>query len=218
MFNPILFDFDGTLADTAQCAVISAQAAFTDMQLEPPSETAIIHSMGVPIERSFHDFGAVHFSDAQFAELLASFRKHYAQQAEQSIRLFDGTRALLSALKTAGKITAIISSKKTDILVKNAQFLGIAEDFDLILGSDKVSAYKPDPAGIIEALAILKLPKTYAIYIGDAVTDIEMAKNAGITACAVTWGAHQPAQFSDYNPDYIIDDFKNLQSLLLTGH
>ena len=71
--HTILFDFDGTLADSASCAIIATQQAFRDHQLPVPPDTAIVQQMGIPIERCFRTLGATALDDATFATLLATF-------------------------------------------------------------------------------------------------------------------------------------------------
>lgn len=108
----ILFDFDGTLADSAQCAILATRQAFRDHHLPAPADAAIVQQMGIPIERCFRTLGATALDDDAFAALLATFRQHYAAAAESHIRLYPGIAALLAALKAQQRQTGIVSSKK----------------------------------------------------------------------------------------------------------
>ena len=110
--NIILFDFDGTLADSAQCAILATRQAFRDHHLPAPADAAIVQQMGIPIERCFRTLGATALDDDAFAALLATFRQHYAVAAENHIRLYPGIAALLAALKAQQRQTGIVSSKK----------------------------------------------------------------------------------------------------------
>jgi len=67
--NIILFDFDGTLADSAQCAILATRQAFRDHHLPAPADAAIVQQMGIPIERCFRTLGATDLDDAAFAAL-----------------------------------------------------------------------------------------------------------------------------------------------------
>ena len=75
-YRIILFDFDGTLADSAQCSILATQAAFTAQHLPVPDAAAIVHSMGIPIETAFRSLGAAALDNAAYAALLADFRRH----------------------------------------------------------------------------------------------------------------------------------------------
>ena len=151
----ILFDFDGTLADSAACAILATRQAFRDHHLPAPADATIIQQMGIPIERCFRTLGAADLDDAAFAALLATFRQHYAAAAESHIRLYPGIAALLAALKAQGRQTGIVSSKKSAILRANGEQLGISAQIDVYIGSDTVQHYKPHPEGIQLALAAL---------------------------------------------------------------
>ena len=97
--HTILFDFDGTLADSAQSAILATRQAFRDHHLPAPADAAIVQQMGIPIERCFRTLGATALDDDAFAALLATFRQHYAAAADSHIRLYPGIAALLAALK-----------------------------------------------------------------------------------------------------------------------
>ena len=144
--HTILFDFDGTLADSASCAIIATQQAFRDHQLPVPPAAAIVQQMGIPIERCFRTLGATALDDATFATLLATFRQHYAAAANTHIRLYPGIAGLLAALRAQGRQTGIISSKKGAILRANCDALGISVQIDVFIGSNDVAHYKPHPA------------------------------------------------------------------------
>ena len=139
----ILFDFNGTLADSAQCAILATRQAFRDHHLPAPADAAIVQQMGIPIERCFRTLGATALDDDAFAALLATFRQHYAVAAESHIRLYPGIAALLAALKAQQRQTGIVSSKKTAILRANCEQLGISAHIDVFIGSDTVQHYKP---------------------------------------------------------------------------
>lgn len=213
--NIILFDFDGTLADSVQCAILATRQAFRDHHLPAPADAAIVQQMGIPIERCFRTLGATDLDDDAFAALLATFRQHYAAAAENHIRLYPGIAALLAALKAQQRQTGIVSSKKTAILRANCEQLGISAHIDVFIGSDTVQHYKPHPEGIRLALAALDGDPAAALYIGDATTDIEIGHAAGVKTCAVTWGAHDKAALAASAPDFMVDDVAALQRLLL---
>lgn len=211
----ILFDFDGTLADSGQCAVIATQQAFREHQLPAPPAAAIVQHMGIPIERCFRSLGAADLDDIAFAALLATFRQHYAAAATSHIHLYPCIADLLAALKAQGRSCGIISSKKAAVLRDNCAQLGIAAQFDVFVGSDDVRHYKPHPEGIERALAVLACPAGRAIYVGDAVSDIAAGRAAGVQTCAVTWGAHDAAALAAATPDFLLTDVADLQRLLL---
>lgn len=218
MYDTILFDFDGTLADSSSCSVIATQQAFVAHGLAAPEAAAITDCMGIPIEVSFRQMGAEAFSEAQFTQLLTTFRELYRDHAATHITAFNGVAEMLGNLKAAQKKVAVITSKKTAVAESNIEKLGLKSMIDIIIGSDLVKQYKPHPEGIYIALQQLFTDGPYsrhAIMVGDAVTDIEMGKNAGVHTCAVTWGAHSEARLRASEPDAIAHDVATLSQLLL---
>ncbi|MFC1079391.1 HAD family hydrolase [Pasteurella multocida] len=111
-YNTILFDFDGTLADSSNCSVVATQQAFEQFALPKPTAQEIIHFMGLPIEISFRKMGAAPFTEQQFAMLLDAFRQHYRELSDTLISAFPFALECVKQLKEAGKTTAIITSKK----------------------------------------------------------------------------------------------------------
>lgn len=210
MYEYFLFDFDGTLADSSECSVIATRGAFESLGLPAPAAEQIVHFMGIPIETSFREMGAAHFSADRFSQLLTRFREIYREAGDTHISAFPGAVAFLQKLNASGKKTAIITSKKTDVAQRNAQGIGLADYIDLFVGSDAVQHYKPHPQSLEIALhqfGAESAGKHNVIMIGDATTDIMMGKSAGVATCAVTWGAHSAEQLAASQPDYLVDDF-----------
>ncbi|WP_279895547.1 HAD family hydrolase [Pasteurella multocida] len=171
-YNTILFDFDGTLADSSNCSVVATQQAFEQFALPKSTAQEIIHFMGLPIEISFRKMGAAPFTKQQFAMLLDAFRQHYRELSDTLISAFPFALECVKQLKEAGKTTAIITSKKTDVARLNAQTLGLLPYIDVVIGSDLVKEYKPHPEGIFTALHALGVTAAQlgnVIMIGDAV-------------------------------------------------
>ncbi|HDR1876087.1 TPA: HAD-IA family hydrolase [Pasteurella multocida] len=217
-YNTILFDFDGTLADSSNCSVVATQQAFEQFALPKPTAQEIIHFMGLPIEISFRKMGAAPFTEQQFAMLLDAFRQHYRELSDTLISAFPFALECVKQLKEAGKTTAIITSKKTDVARLNAQTLGLLPYIDVVIGSDLVKEYKPHPEGIftaLHALGVTVAQLSNVIMIGDAVSDIKMGQAANIDTCAVTWGAHSEQALKQASPNYLVHHFEQLTQLCL---
>lgn len=208
------FDFDGTLADSRDTAILSTQAAFHTLGLEIPEKEMIRYYMGVPIEVSFKEMAAPHhFSTEEFETLLTHFRQFYQTFEDENLRLFDGIKAVLKQLNQEKKRLFVVSSKHALPLRRNLITLGIFDYFERIIGSDQVKNYKPAPDGILELLSRNQLSTTDSIMIGDAIFDIQMGKAAGVKTCAVTWGAHEKEALKAQHPDYLVNQVSELLSL-----
>ncbi|WP_267907755.1 HAD family hydrolase [Viridibacillus soli] len=208
-----IFDFDGTLADSKQCSVMATQAAFKECGLESPSAKIIEHYMGIPIEVSFKEMAEQPFTEESFELLLQNFREHYKVLENDSLIAFPYIPEMLEQLQQANKQIFVVSSKKSDVLLRNLKTLQIDTYFKDIIGSDKVTHYKPHPAGILKLVDLYQLEKAETIMIGDAIFDLQMAKAAKVSSCGVTWGSHGRDKLLEEQPTFIFDDVQQLLSI-----
>jgi phosphoglycolate phosphatase-like HAD superfamily hydrolase len=88
--------------------------------------------------------------------------------------------------------------------------LGVAQEFDAILGGDSAAEKKPHPALLHLALEKFQITATSALMVGDGDTDIEAGKRAGVMTCGVTYGLGNKADLIAAQPDYLIDDLTTL--------
>lgn len=219
LFTHVLFDFDGTLADSACCGVEATQWAFARAGLKVPSAQRIIASMGVPIEVTFREMGADGIDEREFSELLVIFRKRYAEVADTQMKAFDGAVSLLKMLRDQGALVAVVTSKRTEVAIRNARKIGVADLVDVFVGPDMVEKCKPSPDSVhvaLESLGRSMQAKERVIVVGDSSYDIRMGKAAGVTTCAVTWGAHSCEELSSESPDHLVHCFGELRALLST--
>lgn len=163
--------------------------------------------MGIPIEKSFNLMSSVDLNEKELKQLIRLFRENYKEVEEAHLNSYDGMLNQLETLHKKAKLF-VVSSKKTEVLKRNLKILKVDHLFLEIIRSDKVKNYKPSPDGILYILNKYNLNKTETIYIGDAIFDIQMAKNAGVSSCAVTWGSHSEENLKLENPDFIINSVK----------
>lgn len=199
-----LFDFDSTLADTRDVAVLATQQAYAAKDLTQPSREAVVSYMGVPIEVSFAKMATETLSDTELAELYTEFRAQYHEAEKLGITLFDGIADTLAALKQRGDHLYVVSSKHSVPLQRNLDQLGLGQTFEAISGSDTVSHYKPAPDGILSLLDRFDLAADESVMIGDAKYDMQMGHNAGVATAAAMWGAADPASVKAEKPTYLL--------------
>lgn len=213
-FKCVIFDFDGTLADSKECSVRSTQQAFSMMGFSIPSYQLIEHYMGIPIEQSFLDMSEETLDDNTLAELITTFRDFYKNNERSTLQVFPYFPGVLDALHGKEIKCFVLSSKKTDVLDRNLKQLNIRDYFEEIYGSDRVKEYKPHPYGILQILEKYNFEKNTAVMIGDATFDIEMGKSAEITTVAVTWGSHNLKELEKSSPTFIADSPSQLKEML----
>ena len=212
-YQNIIFDFDGTLADSKNCSVVATRKAFEDLKLNIPSVEMIEHYMGIPIEISFKEMAERELDEDEFELLLQTFRKHYKESENTLLEVFPNIPKMLKELVEDKRLLFVVSSKKTDVLQRNLESLEILKFFRDVIGSDKVLHYKPHPDGLLKIIDLYQLKKSDTVMIGDAIFDLQMAKAAGIDSCGVTWGSHKRDKLSEESPTHLID---NVEQLILS--
>ncbi len=212
--NSIIFDFDGTLGDSKKCGVIATKEAFKELHLTAPSNHLIEYYMGIPIEESFKKMADRKLTDIEFEELLSLFRTYYKKYEDQYLKVFPGVKEILEELRLRGLSLFVLSSKKTTVLHRNLVLLEIDSYFKEIIGSDKVSNYKPHPEGIIYLLKKYHLDSDRTLMVGDAIFDIQMGKSGKVQTCAVTWGSHDQEKLKKELPDILIDTPQSIMSFI----
>lgn len=125
--------------------------------------------------------------------------------------MFHNVFEKLAELKYNYKNLFVVSSKKSDVLVRNMQTLGINAFFMEAIGSDKVQNYKPNPDGLLYILDKYEFNKENTIYIEDAIFDIQMANSIDVPSCAVTWWSLSKESLSNEQPNYIIELINELK-------
>lgn len=214
--SALYFDLDGTLVNSAQCSVVTAQATFLKfcgMHLE---DSKIIEKMGIPIEVSFPALSDNLINDTNWNEVATYFRNEYRKNSDTHTFLYEGISDFLKNIAAQNDNIFVVTSKKTAAAENNLVTLGIRPYFREIIGSDKVEHYKPHPDPVYKARQHLSGTDHAELMIGDADTDIIMGQAAGIKTCAVTWGAHDRQRLMAAKPDYIVDTVHDLHELILS--
>lgn len=209
-----IFDFDGTLANSGQAAILATQVAFKEFNLAIPTTSQIEYYMGIPIEVSFKKMAANHvFSDQSFTDLLNVFRRQYQIAEQTNLTLFPQMKSILQQLVNNQKRLFVVSSKHSTPLQRNLVQLHIDKYFQSVVGSDQVTHFKPAPDGVLKVLNQYSLSKNNSIMIGDAVFDLQMGQAAGIHTCGVTWGAHPVSELGKQHPDYLLNTVSELLTI-----
>ncbi len=186
-YELIVFDWDGTLIDSASAIATSIQLAAGDLGLPVPTVERARHVIGLGLRdalmRAIPDV-APHDYD----HLAARFRHHFIAR-DHEMPLFDGVRELLVDLKQRGHQLAIATGKSSQGLARALQAAELNGLFAATRCADQ-TVPKPDPAMLNELLAQFGVNEDNALMIGDTAHDLMMASAAGVAAIGVTYGAH----------------------------
>src|SRR2546425_5871927 len=189
-YSLIIFDWDGTLIDSAGTIVECIQQASADLGLEVPDRERASHVIGLGLKDSLR-LAVPGLPAERYAEFVELYRRHFMAR-EDAIRLFPGIEGLLKTLSQT-RLLAIATGKSRRGLERALRASGLGSYFSASRCADETTP-KPDPAMLQEIMEELSTPVEHALMIGDTSHDMEMARGAGVDAVAGTYGAPpQPA-------------------------
>lgn len=203
----VMFDLDGTLADTGQDLADAVNHARAHFNLEPLQESLVYSHVGRGVEHllrhSLPEDSANHFQ-----EVMRVFLARYENHLLDKTVLYPGVHDILDYFRE--KRRAVVSNKIHRLTVAVLRGLGVEKQFDAILGGDSAADKKPHPALIHDVLARFKIAPTHALIVGDGDTDVEAGRRAGVLTCGVTYGLGNKEGLIAAQPDILIDDLAEL--------
>lgn len=205
----VLFDFDGTLADTIPLIVASYHHAIGTIG-EVADEIEVRSWIGRPLQPVLEER-----YPGRGAELTDTYRTWNLANHDALIRTVDGMPTLLADLHTAGVRTGVVSSKMAATVRLGLRAVGLSEAIDVVAGQEATEVHKPHPAPLLYAASTLGVAPADCAYVGDATVDVEAAQAAGMGAVAVTWGAGVRSALLAAVPDVVVDDVTGLRDVLL---
>lgn len=207
MLKWLVFDWDGTLADSASSIIRCKQDLAKKYHLSLPSPITVKSVLGKGFDLAMKTC----FPDAE-PNLLNSLKKEYHQQIASGIypvKLFEGVSEVIHALQQDGYKLAIATAKAEQELKKDPSYQALSYLFQEVCCAGNFKE-KPAPDMLDYILKKYELTPNSILMIGDTVTDLEMAKNAGVKAVAVTYGAHTKNELNAATPIGLINNIKAL--------
>lgn len=207
----IIFDLDGTLTDSAEGVIRSAQHMQKKMGLSKWADEDLKFIVGPPLIKTFTEDFQMNQEDAQRA--LGFFRERYATVGLFENKVYEGIPEMLEELKKKGKCLVVATSKKEETAVRILKHFEIDGYFDII-GGDNREIGRDTKAKVIEyVLETLGAKKEDAIMVGDRKFDVEGAHLVGIPCIAVEFGYGDRAEFEAFGADYIAETPKAVEEL-----
>jgi phosphoglycolate phosphatase len=208
----ILCDLDGTLVDSRRDIAVAFQYAWqTVVGVTPPTATAIAQHIGKPLAVMLSELGGM-LSPPLLSTFLTAYRHMYARQDASLTQPYPGVITTLEAL--SGFRLGIVTTKDQAQAELVLRRLGLTPFFQHIQGGTPGIRLKPAPDTILAALAALRCAPPHALMIGDTAADILAGRAAGTKTCAVTYGFGAREALSQCAPDYVIDTFGELVTVL----
>ena len=209
MFQAVLFDFDYTLGDSTDSIVAGFQHGLTGLGWPAPGREQVRSTIGYLLEDAYTMLTGDEDPDRR-AQFRVLFSEVAVERQREETTLFPGAAELLRGLKARGIKSAIVSTKRGDTIEIIMDRMGLGDTIELVIGSADVKRHKPDPEGLLAAMARLGVTPEEALFCGDTVLDAGAAKNAGCRFAAVLNGTTPAEAFAGFPCDHIAPDLWNL--------
>lgn len=206
----LVFDWDGTLADSANTIVRAMQTAIRELQLETRHDAAVRDVIGLGLDEAVRKLYP-DLSPAGVYDLAVGYKTHYRALMTETIPLFPKVTDALRELAEQGFMLAVATGKSRVGLDRSLRETGLEGYFSATRCADETFS-KPHPGMLLELMWETGADTDSTLMIGDSVYDMEMADRANVSAIAVSYGVHDRERLLQYQPLLCID---NLTALTL---
>ena len=208
-----IFDLDGTLADTSTDLITAANRALGADLLDTEADAATAFRGGRAILRLGFERQGRAWTEADVDDAFQPFLDHYQVGIADHTRLYEGVEAALDRLDAAGWALGVCTNKPAALAEDLLQRLGVRARFAAMLGADSLEVRKPDPRHLWETIRIAGGAPDRAVLVGDSVTDLDAARNAGVACVLVTFGP-EAMGVRGLAPEAYLDHYDDLDGVL----
>ena len=208
----VLFDLDGTLADTHDLILGTFHYAVKAVLGRDFPDEALMCKVGQPLDVQMWDFT----DDREtHDELCRTYREHNKLVHDKLIRRFPGTRAALERFAAAGAPMGVVTSKRREPALAALVSCGIGDLLTIVVGSDDCAAHKPDPGPVLRGCELIGVDPSACAYVGDSPFDLQAGAGAGCFTVAALWGMFSEGVLRAERPDAACASIGEVADLLL---
>lgn len=188
MIEAVLFDLDGTLADTAADLGAALNRLRLEEGFEPLAPEALRPLVSSGVRGMLRAGFGLYPGDAAYAGLYRRFLSHYGEALCVGTTLFEGINGLLESLEEGGIKWGVVTNKTSRFTLPLMARLGLGSRASCMVSGDSAPRPKPAPDPLLLACAIIGTAPQRCLYVGDDLRDVEAGRAAGIDTVAVAWG------------------------------
>ncbi|HSG02960.1 MAG TPA: HAD-IA family hydrolase [Marinobacterium sp.] len=207
-YQLLIFDWDGTLIDSAARIVSSFQGAVAELGYPAPTDEAVRNIIGLGLTEAISEV-MPQLNSAQNAALATTYSRHYLEVDQTPTALFHAVEEGLLTLREQGFRLAVATGKSRRGFDRVLAESGLAEMFEITRCADETLS-KPHPLMLEQILDQTGVHRSAALMVGDTVYDMDMATNAGVDKLAVTYGVHSVSRLEQSRPTHQVDSFVEL--------
>jgi len=214
MFDAVIFDWDGTLADTRQAILIAFQTVLRKAGCDVTDEF-LDKLIGIGARNMFKkalEAADISFDEEDIDRLVNEKNRLHAELASK-IRLFEGARDLLDSLRSKVKV-ALATMSSREVINRLMRRMGIQGYFDYVITADEVTEPKPDPEVFLACARELRCRPERCVVIEDSIFGVVAARKANMKCIAIPSGAYSKDDLRREEPDLIVDSIKERGKIL----
>ena len=214
----VIFDLDGTLANTSGDLIAAANATFRQIGLgdilSAKTDQAVALTNIAAMLRLGFARAETGFGEDQVRKYHSVVLKAYEDNIDAKTYRCPGAAEALDTLRAAGYRLGICTNKPQALAHKLLERLGVRDAFASLIGGDTLGARKPDPQPLVQAIRRAGGNVQKTVLIGDTVTDLDTARAAGVAIVLVTFG-HIGRDVARLGPDDLLDHFQDLPKVIV---
>ena len=200
----VVFDFDGTIADTLATIVACYRATYEKLGTPAPSDERIAATVGLPLSTALRVQSG--FDDDQLSTAVAVYRDVFSGLDLAAVQPIPGMPDVVRACVVAGFPVAVASSRSHQSLDPMLKALGLFDCMSIVVDHTDAGEEKPHPAMLFTIARSLDVPVTELVMIGDTTFDIRMGHAAGCATIGVSWGSHSRSALEETAPSFLVDE------------
>lgn len=214
MIRAVLWDFDGTLADTTEIIMRSFRHTMTMHLGEAPPDAEWLSGFGMTLETQIARFAR---TPGEERAMLDTYRTFQAECHDELFRPFAGAVATVAELAGRGIALAIVTSKHREGALRGMDLCGLVDHFPVIVTPEDVRHPKPHPEPVTRALVELGVDARDSLFVGDSPHDIAAGRDAGVRTVAAAWGPFPRRVLESAGPWRIAQQPEDVLALLADG-
>lgn len=207
----VLYDFDGTLADSTDLIMRCYRHTMGAHLGQVPPDEDWLSGFGMTLESQIGRFAR---DTAEAAAMLDTYRTHQDSLHDTMLRPFAGAAETVAELERRGYALAIVTSKHRRSALRGMELCGITSHFPVIVTPEDVARPKPHPEPVLHALRQLGVRADEALFVGDSPHDVAAGKAAGTRTAGVLWGPFPRAALEEAGPDALLNEQRDIFALL----
>lgn len=206
----IIFDFDGTLADTTATILSTYRMAIRELKADSRADAECQATIGLPLKEGFRQLYPC-YTEEQLDICVKTYRRIFNENKSRLVpKLYPGVKETLKELAQLKNQMTVASSRSRESLIEFCDNNDINKYFSLVLGADDVKHPKPNPEPVLMTLETLKQDADQTIVVGDMPVDIAMGNGAGCLTAGVTYGNSSRSELIKAGAFYVLDTFPEI--------